>query len=34
MTDQMGDLRGKEIKVLDQGFIRLIDYMGSDDAIV
>ncbi|MCX6832766.1 MAG: FAD-dependent thymidylate synthase, partial [candidate division Zixibacteria bacterium] len=34
MTDQMGDLRGKEIKVLDQGFIRLLDYMGSDDAIV
>jgi thymidylate synthase (FAD) len=34
MTDQMGDLRGREIKVLDQGFVRLIDYMGSDDAIV
>ena len=25
---------GKEIKCLDQGFIRLVDYMGGDDAIV
>ncbi len=25
---------GKKIPVLDKGFIRLIDYMGSDDAIV
>ena len=28
------DLIGKEIKVLDHGFVRLVDYMGSDDAIV
>ena len=27
-------LLDKEIKVLDRGFIRLIDYMGSDDRIV
>jgi thymidylate synthase (FAD) len=28
------DLIGKEIKCLDHGFVRLIDYMGDDDAIV
>jgi len=27
-------LVGKEIKVLDHGFVRLVDYMGSDSAIV
>ena len=26
-------LLDKEIKVLDHGFVRLIDYMGSDDRI-
>lgn len=26
--------RGHEIKVLDHGYVRLIDYMGSDEAIV
>ncbi len=25
---------GREIKVLDRGFVRLVDFMGSDDAIV
>jgi thymidylate synthase (FAD) len=30
----MDALLGKEIPVLDHGFIRLIDYMGNDDAIV
>src|SRR5574341_660852 len=25
---------GKEFPVLDHGFVRLVDYMGSDDAIV
>lgn len=28
------DWIGKEIKVLDHGFVRLVDYMGSDAAIV
>jgi thymidylate synthase (FAD) len=28
------DFIGKEIKVLDHGFVRLVDYMGSDSAIV
>lgn len=28
------DLIGKEIRCLDKGFVRLVDYMGSDDAIV
>lgn len=30
----MDDRLGKEIRVLDHGFIRLIDYMGDDAAIV
>jgi thymidylate synthase (FAD) len=30
----MDALLGREIPVLDHGFIRLIDYMGNDDAIV
>ncbi len=30
----IGDLIGKEFKVLDHGFVRLVDYMGSDAAIV
>ncbi len=34
MTDQTDDLRGTEVKVLDRGFVRLVDYMGSDTAIV
>lgn len=28
------DLKGKQIDCLDKGFVRLIDYMGSDNAIV
>lgn len=31
---RMDKLIGKEIKVLDHGFIRLIDYMGNDAAVV
>ncbi|PWB71393.1 thymidylate synthase (FAD), partial [candidate division GN15 bacterium] len=27
-------LLDKEFRVLDRGFIRLVDYMGGDDAIV
>jgi len=27
-------LLDKEFKVLDHGFIRLVDYMGSDESIV
>jgi thymidylate synthase (FAD) len=34
MTENAEIVRGTEIKVLDQGFVRLVDYMGSDDAIV
>mgnify|MGYP001617845892 CR=1 FL=1 len=26
--------RGREIKVLDHGYVRLVDYMGSDEAVV
>ncbi|QBK63975.1 thymidylate synthase (FAD), partial (plasmid) [Borrelia miyamotoi] len=28
------DLLNKEYRVLDKGFIKLIDYMGSDERIV
>ncbi len=31
---EMEEYFGKEIKILDKGFIRLVDYMGSDSAIV
>lgn len=34
MAENGETLKGTEVKVLDQGFVRLIDYMGSDDAIV
>jgi thymidylate synthase (FAD) len=34
MAENTNPLIGKEIAVLDKGFVRLIDYMGSDDAIV
>jgi thymidylate synthase (FAD) len=30
----LDDLLGHKFRVLDDGFIRLIDYMGSDQAIV
>jgi thymidylate synthase (FAD) len=33
-NEQADALLDKEIGVLDHGFVRLIDYMGSDDAIV
>jgi len=33
-TMPIDKLRGKELKVLDHGFVRVIDYMGSDSAIV
>lgn len=34
MTADFSELVGKEFKVLDHGFVRLVDVMGSDDAIV
>ncbi|MBS1561259.1 MAG: FAD-dependent thymidylate synthase [Bacteroidetes bacterium] len=34
MQDNVRDLLGKEITCLDKGFVRLIDVMGDDDAIV
>lgn len=34
MQDNVRDLLGKEIPCLDKGFVRLIDFMGDDDAIV
>jgi len=34
MQDNIRDLIGKEISCLDKGFVRLIDVMGDDDAIV
>lgn len=30
----MEELKGKQFKVLDDGFVQLVDYMGSDSAIV
>ena len=33
-SDEADALIGKEIKVLDHGFVRLVDYMGTDGAIV
>lgn len=33
MDDKLG-LTDQEIKVLDHGFVRLVDFMGSDDSIV
>jgi thymidylate synthase (FAD) len=30
----LDDILGKPFKVLDDGFIRVIDYMGSDESIV
>lgn len=33
-SPQADDLLDKEFRVLDRGFVRLIDYMGSDSAIV
>ena len=30
----LDDILGKSYKVLDDGFVRVVDYMGSDDAIV
>ncbi|MDH5796837.1 MAG: FAD-dependent thymidylate synthase, partial [Anaplasmataceae bacterium] len=30
----LNDILEKEIKVLDKGFIRVIDYMGDDSSIV
>ena len=32
--DSFEDLIGKELKVLDHGFVRVVDYMGSDSAVV
>lgn len=34
MTDETQDLLGKEVPCLDHGFVRLIDVMGNDAAIV
>jgi thymidylate synthase (FAD) len=31
---QLNEILGKEFKCLDHGFVRLIDYMGNDEAIV
>jgi thymidylate synthase (FAD) len=33
-SEEAAELIGKEFKVLDKGFVRLIDYMGDDGAIV
>ena len=33
-TSAIDSLVGQEMKVLDHGFVRLVDYMGSDSAIV
>ncbi|MBU1101062.1 MAG: FAD-dependent thymidylate synthase [Bacteroidetes bacterium] len=31
---ELNDILGKQFKVLDDGFVRVVDYMGSDNAIV
>lgn len=31
---QIEEILGKEFKILDHGFIRIIDYMGCDSSIV
>jgi thymidylate synthase (FAD) len=33
-TSSIDDILGQEFKVLDHGFIRVVDYMGSDEAVV
>lgn len=34
MKEEVKEIIGKEIKCLDKGFVRLVDVMGDDDAIV
>ncbi|MGE5479754.1 MAG: FAD-dependent thymidylate synthase [Chloroflexota bacterium] len=34
MTEEVKNLIGQELKCLDKGFVRLIDVMGDDDAVV
>lgn len=34
IEEERRDIRGTEVKVLDHGFVRLVDYMGGDDDIV
>lgn len=34
IVQQLDDILGKPFKVLDDGFIRVVDYMGSDESIV
>lgn len=34
VSDELDKVLGKAFKVLDDGFIRVVDYMGSDDSIV
>lgn len=33
-VDELNDILGKPFKILDDGFVRVIDYMGSDESIV
>lgn len=33
-VEALNEILGKEFKVLDKGFIRVVDYMGGDEAIV
>ena len=33
-SESLDDILGKEFKVLDKGFIRVVDYMGTDSSIV
>ena len=34
VVPEMEEILGQEFKVLDHGFIRVVDYMGSDSSIV
>ena len=33
-SEELDLILGKTLKVLDDGFVRVVDYMGTDDAIV
>ena len=33
-VEAMDEILGKPLKVLDDGFVRVVDYMGSDESVV
>ena len=34
MTNDLEELKNKEFKILDKGYVMLVDYMGNDDSII